>query len=227
MYFLRVILIYPSGHSNLMLKTQFKTQISALIMLFCFILLEALLVSVYAESLPNKLSITIIENFGFYINLLSVNQEMAARFMLIDNPVFIVQRLDEQKIVQFWGLYIMPVNIVILYSISLFIVGLKNKGLSAYSWGGIWGASFVLMCSIFYMRIQTCCTSDPTWIFEIWLFSQISNPFLDSGFWQEMYIQLSGWFAVIQFSLVFISIGVLFLIYYMNVVSKKNSSEIN
>jgi len=177
-------------------------KLSLYLLLPVFIVLVGILsVTITTQGLANNIELTLIENFGLYLNLLNTNAVMATKLALIDNPLILIERLDEQKINQIWGFYIMPVNAVALLLVSIFIIHIRRLKLSTCKWLVIWGGVFTIMFSIFYLRLQTCCTTEPTWLLEIWLFSQTSEPLADTAFWKDIYVQLIGRFIYIQFSI--------------------------
>ena len=104
-----------------------KTLSSSIFILVFILFLEILFVSIYTLSVPNQLVFTALDNFNFYSNLLSVNPAMAIEIAFIGNPVFIVQRLDQLQGNQIWGVYFMPVNILVLFLLSLYISIVKKS----------------------------------------------------------------------------------------------------
>ena len=191
-----------------------KTLSSSIFILVFILFLEILFVSIYTLSVPNQLVFTALDNFDFYSNLLSVNPVMAIEIAFIGNPVFIVQRLDQLQVNQIWGVYFMPVNVLVLFLLSLYISIVKKAAMSQLQWVWTFLAASILMFSMFYLRIQTCCTSGPTWLLDIWLFSQVSSPLADTALWQEIYIQLSGHFTLIQWVIAAIAVIVLYSLQY-------------
>ena len=190
-----------------------KNLVSTLFIFIFILCIEILSVSLFTQSIPNQLVFTALDNISFYMNLLSANPAMAIELTLIKNPVFIVQRLDDLQTSQIWGIYFMPVNIITLFFLSLFISSMTRIKTTIIQWIWLIFASCILMFSIFYLRIQTCCTTTPTWVVDIWLFSQVSNPLANTALWQEIYIQISNYFTLIQFSLAFSSAAILFAVY--------------
>ena len=194
-----------------------------LLIFFSTILIEVFFVSIFTQSIPNQLKFTFIENIDFYIDLLSSNPSMAFKLILIDNPVFIVQRLDELKSSQIWGVYFMPINIITLLVLSLYISRAKKLEMNSYQWSGIWFASIILIFSMLYLRIQTCCTSGPTWLLEIWIFSQVNDPLGNVAMWQNLYIKLIDIFTLIQFFIASIGATIIYMIFHTELFNKKSS----
>jgi len=190
-----------------------KTLVSTLIIFIFILCIEILSVSLYTQSMPNQLVFTALDNISFYMNLLSANPAMAIELTLIKSPVFIVQRLDDLQTSQIWGIYFMPVNIITLFFLSLFISSMTRTKTTTMQWSWLIFASCILMFSMFYLRIQACCTSSPTWLLDIWLFSQVSNPLVNTAIWQKIYLQLAEYFTLIQFLIALIGVVILFIIY--------------
>lgn len=201
-------------------------KLSLYLLIPVFIVLVGIIsITISTKSLPNNVEFTLIENFDLYLNLLNANPVMATKLALIDNPVILIERLDEQKINQIWGIYIMPINAIALLLISAFIIHIRKLKLSTCKWLVIWAAVFTIMLSMFYLRLQTCCTTKPTWLLEIWLFSQASEPLLDSAFWKDIYILLIGRFIYIQYSIATLGAFILYITSYSQLLCKNKQLQ--
>jgi len=190
-----------------------KTLISTLLVLILMICVEVLSVSLFTLSMPTQLVFTALDNFSLYISLMSANPAMAIELALISNPLFIVQRLDALQTSQVWGVYFMPVNIIALFLLALSLNVFKNIKINLSQWLWVSFASSVVMFSMFYLRLQTCCTSGPTWLLDLLLFSLVSDPLVNTSMWQEIYIKLVDYFTLIQISISFIGVAILCAIY--------------
>lgn len=190
-----------------------KTLISTLLVLIAMICVEVLLVSLFTLSMPSQFVFTALDNFSLYMSLMSANPTMAIELALLSNPIFIVQRLDVLQTSQVWGVYFMPVNIIALFLLALLLNLFKKIKINLTQWLWVIFATAVVMFSMFYLRLQTCCTSGPTWLLDLWLFSQVSDPLVDSSMWQDIYINLVGHFTLIQFLISFIGIAILCVVY--------------
>ncbi len=204
-----------------MFQGQIRFLMSSLVIFFGIIFLEAGFISIVIQSLPNQFEFVIIENFKFYRDLLHVNPVAAGRLILIENPVFVIQRIDRLNSSQLWAIYFMPISVLTQYVLSMFIVFIKKQNANPFIWLWIFVASTFLLFAVFYLRIQACCTSKPTWLLDVWLLSQIYNPLLDSTFWQGIYVQLSQWLPLIQFFIAAIALLILFICYFMNARARK------
>jgi len=182
------------------------------------------LLIIATQKFPDNIEFTVADNFGLYINLINANPLMAIKLALIDNPLILIERLDEQRINQVWGFYIMPVNAFTLLFISIFIVHIRKFNLNSCKWVIIWSSILTIMFSMYYLRLQTCCTTKPTWILEIWLFSQTSAPLADTTFWKDIYIKLIGQFIYIQFSIASVATVILYIASYSQILCKNNKN---
>ena len=190
------------------------------------ICVEIFLVSLFTLSSPNQFVFTAVDNFNFYMSLMSANPTMAIELALISNPIFIVQRLDDLQTSQVWGLYFMPVNVIVLFLLALSLNIFKNTKINLSQWLWVLFASSVVMFSMFYLRLQTCCTSGPTWLLDLWLFSQVSDPLVKTAMWQDIYIKLVGHFTLIQFMISIIGVAILVVV-YITVTNQRVKSLIN
>lgn len=199
-----------------MLTAAKQTLPTLLIILLCIIATELILMSVALRGAPNNIQFTAADNFSFYLDLFSVNTSAALKLALIDNPVFIIQQLGEVDANEIWGVYFMPLQIVLLFSLSALIIRVINLKLDAYRWSLVGIASTLLLTSILYLRVQSCCTATPRWVFDIWLLSQINDPDSDQVYWQNLYTELAEHFVLIQLSIAAIACITLFLIFFTN-----------
>lgn len=190
-----------------------KNLISTLLILVLMIFVEIFLVSLFTLSSPNQFVFTAVDNFNFYMSLMSANPTMAIELALISNPIFIVQRLDDLQTSQVWGLYFMPVNVIVLFLLALSLNIFKNTKINLSQWLWVLFSSSVVMFSMFYLRLQTCCTSGPTWLLDLWIFSQVSDPLVKTAMWQDIYIKLVGHFTLIQFMISIIGVAILCVVY--------------
>ena len=175
--------------------------------------------SLVLHGTPNSVQFPLADNFSFYIALFNANPSAATKLALIDSPVFIIQRLGDANS-QVWGMYYMPIKIIILVSLSFLITRARHLRFKAFRLSMIGTASCLLLFALFYLRIQTCCTAEPRWLFDIWMFSIISDPHYDHVFWQNIYTQLSEHFTLIQFILSSTALIVLYLASYTNIFSR-------
>ena len=196
------------------------------IILFCIIAAESIILSIALQGIPNDIQFTAVDNFGFYIDLFSVNPSAAFKLALIDNPVFIFQQLSEVDNSQIWGLYFMPIQIVSFIALSFLTIRAINLKFNAYRWSQFFIASSLLLFAILYLRVQTCCTSSPRWGFDIWLISQITDPQLNQVFWENIYTQLAEHFTLIQFCIATTGLISLYLVSYTNLFNRNTTTSL-
>lgn len=205
----------------LMFQNQTRYFVASLAVFTGIIFIETGITSLITQSLPNQFQFTVIENFNFYSNLFYINPAAALRLVLIENPVFVIQNFDGQASTQIWGIYFMPISLITLYMLSIFIVFIKKQEPSFNT--GVWLclASIILLFAVFYFRIESCCTSHPSWLLNVWLLSKVYNPLLDSIFWQDIYVLLSPWLPLMQFFMAAVSLLILFICYRLNAADSK------
>ena len=203
-----------------MLNSYTKTTVLSLLIFVAITVIGFLMASALTQSLPNDFKIPIIENFTFYTQLMQINPLITLRQVLIDNPVIISQRLDVDGKQQIWAAYIMPINILINIGLSVLYVKTYKLNFNSCKWAVICLASLLLTLSLFYMKIQACCSSRASWLGELAVLYQINNPFSDTAFWQNIYIELSNGFIILQ-SILLVSAFVLFYLIYTNKLCKK------
>lgn len=197
-----------------MLTTAKYTLPLTSIILFCIIFAELIFVSIALQGFPNNIQFTVVDNFSFYLDLFSVNPSAAVKMTLVDKPVFIIQQLGEVNANEIWGIYFMPVQIVFLISLSALMIRAINLKLNTRGWLLTGVASSLLLSAILYLRVQTCCTAEPRWVFDIWLLSRINDPTSEPLYWQNLYTHLAEYFALMQFSVATAGCIILYLIFF-------------
>lgn len=188
-----------------------KLTIRTIIAFICIILSELGVMMVVTGETPNQLEFTFIEKLNFFINIVSISPGSAANLILIDTPVVIIQKIAPLTNDQIWGMYLMPISLIIQIILSIFIawISCTTSKISIWLWTGV--GSVLLVFSVLYLKLLSCCTTGPTWCFEIWLFSQVNDPMLNTYFWQGVYMYLSPWFTVIQLTTASIALFILAL----------------
>ena len=197
-----------------------------LIILLCIIFAELILMSIALQGVPNNIQFTAADNFSFYLDLFRVNPSAATKLSLVDNPVFIIQQLGDVNANEVWGVYFMPIQIVFLITLSALINRAINLKFNACRWSQIGIASSLLLSAILYLRLQTCCTAAPRWVFDIWLISQINDPRSDQTYWQNLYTQLAEHFTLMQFSIATIGCIILYLIFFTDILCRDTKTSL-
>jgi len=180
---------------------------------------EIAALSLVTFSLPNQINFEFLYNLEIYSQLFYSNPASTLNLLLINKPVLIIQKVNDLGDAQLWGIYIMPVTVIAWLAASVFFVQLKKISPSMNIIGWMVGASLMLIISVFYLRIQTCCTESPAWLLDVMILSRVFNPLLNSGFWQDVYISVSPWFKLMQ---LFFAGSAVLIFYFSYTMSKKN-----
>lgn len=209
------VYIYDTVNSKIIMKY----IIYAGITLMMFMAVEVTVLSLVTFSLPNQISFELINNLEIYSQLFHANPIIAFKVLLINNPVFIIQKVNDLGDTQLWGVYIMPITVITWLAASVFFVQIKKVSppLNIIWW--IAGASVLLIMSVFYLRIQACCTESPAWFLDVMILSRVFNPLVNSGFWQDVYLNVSPWFKTMQ---LFFLAAAMVLFYFSYTMSRNN-----
>ena len=199
-----------------------KFLVTSLIIFASIIFIEVVFVSILAQALPNHVELTFIKNFGFYMDLLHSNHAATLKLILMQNPVFIIQKINTQTSSQVWGLYLMPISIFLQLAVSMFIVVIKKSKPSLQIWSWTLIATSILLFAIFYLRLEVCCTSGPAWLLNAILLYRVYTPSLSTIFWQDIYIQISPWLIFTQFFIATVAISILAMCFNTSSYSRKN-----
>ncbi len=176
-----------------------KTLFRVIFLFLSIILIEVLLLSLATSQIPNQINIELFNNLAIYAQLFKSNPLTILNLLLFEKPIIIIQKMDAQGITQIWGFYIMPITFITILVLSIMLsrlIELKsifiNKKLTIL-------ASIMLSFSVYYLRLQSCCTASPNWILDVLLLVRVYDPVLDTLFWQELYLIMTNWFKPIQF----------------------------
>ena len=192
--------------------------------IFCSILIiQTGIISIFTESLPNQFEFTLINNLEYFFELFNSNPSSAISVLLIHKPIFIIHSIDKLTDNQTWGFYLMPISTIMLLVLAMLITWIKQLSPAPKIWTWLILASVILSVSVFYLRVQTCCTANPSWLLEVILLSLIYNPILNSAFWQDIYLLITPWFTVIQL----LMISSALMIFYTCIVSCQKTNQKN
>ncbi len=169
------------------------------ILLFLSIItIELLFLSLATSQMPNQINIEIFNNLALYSHLLQSNPLTILNLLLFEKPVVIIQRMDSLGTTQVWGFYIMPITFISLLTLSIMLSRLIELKMILENKHIIIPATVILCISVFYLRLQSCCTADPNWLFDVLLLVRVYDPELDTIFWQEFYMMMTNWFKPMQ-----------------------------
>ncbi len=188
------------------------------VVLLGFTAVEVAVISTVTFSLPNKINFYRLDDLRVFVDLFWVSPVAAIELQLIQKPLIIIQKVNVSDGAQLWGVYIMPISMLVWFVFSVFILQIKkiSHSMKVWKWLGIAAALFI--ASVFYLRIQSCCTETPLWVFDVMILSRVFNPLLNSMFWQEVYLSVSPWFETMQLAI--LAMGVVIL--YKSYVAVKN-----
>jgi len=185
------------------------------------VLIETALLSLITWNLPNQIDFTLGQNLSFFFELFSSSPSTALDIILVHKPVIVIQRIDTLSNSQVWGLYLMPITILILLLLAVLAIWIKQTSPMPRIRAWVYLSAFLLSISVFYLRVQTCCTANPSWLLEVLILSRIYSPLLDTLFWQDIYILILPWLKTVQ---LIIASGSL-LILYLCFSTQKNISN--
>jgi hypothetical protein len=205
------------------LRAGLKILVNSLIIFASIIFIEVGFVSIFAQGLPNHVEFTFLKNFGFYMDLLHSNYAAALKLILMQNPVFIIQKTNPQTAIQVWGVHLMPITVFLQLAVSVFIAVIKKSKPSLQVWSWTLIATSILLFAVFYLRLEVCCTSGPTWLLNTMLLYRVYTPSLSTIFWQDIYIQISPWLIFIQFFIAAAAILILVICFNTNSYSQKHN----
>lgn len=187
-----------------------KHLVQTFSLLVGFIFLQIVALSLVTWSLPNQISFPFFENAGFYFQLALSNPAAALELVFVQQPMLVVEKMDIASNNQVWGIYTMPITTVTLLLLAIFTSWMSpfkqlNINSALFSSGMI-----LIIISVYYLRVASCCTSSPSWLGEVLLLSMIFNPTVDNAFWQDVYLLLTPWLYMLQLLTFIIAITCLY-----------------
>jgi len=177
------------------------------LILALLIVLQVLLVAIFMGSLPTAWRFPLVDKILLMQTLFASNPMTALQY-LWKTPVLISEQLDTQN-QQVWGYYLMPASLLMYVGVALILrYFMAGRALRAK----VLLPMMLLLLPVLYLRIAACCTSHPSWVFDVWLLGNVYQPLNDTVFWQDLYLSLQPWFVAIQF--VMVAAGFLFTFEY-------------
>jgi len=196
--------------------------VSTAIFSFLFIIfLELIFIVMATGHMPNQVDLEIFNNLSMHLNLLKINTLTMLNFLIFQKPVIIIQNVDSLGTTQVWGFYIMPITFITLVALSIIIARIIQ--IEDYFRLKYWIllATAFLAFSVFYLRLEACCTAEPNWILDVMLLVRVYDPTLDTLFWQETYLFMTSWFKPMQFIMALIAL----LLFYKCFLSLKRGNK--
>ncbi|NIQ12062.1 MAG: hypothetical protein GWO23_21545 [Gammaproteobacteria bacterium] len=78
--------------------------------------------------------------------------------------------------------------------------------------------TFLLLSSVLYLFLGSCCSGGPNWIIQTWLLSVVFNPITSSNATIKLYQSIKDWFMPIQ--LIFGGVGAALLYRFYRVAGR-------
>ena len=161
---------------------------------------EAVLVSIFAGSGPNHVSVPLLEQFSLLRTLWHSNPA-AALPLMTQTPVFVFAHQEPADSIQAWGLYYFPFTFVVHLAIAVVVASLLYRT-SDHSHRLLWltVGSTALAFSVSYTRFATCCTGGPRWVLDVALYALAFDPTPALLDWSVAYARTEALFPLMQFA---------------------------
>jgi len=187
------------------MRVWWQQILSVVWILAALIALQILLLSVFMGALPTDWRFPLVDKMPLMQTLFANNPIMVLQYSW-KTPVLISEQLDTLN-QQIWGYYLMPagllMHLLVAYVLKYFM------GQHALRRAFILPL-ILLLLPVLYLRIAACCSSEPSWVLDVWLLANVYQPLNDTVFWQDLYLALQPWFMAMQF--VMIAAGFLFML---------------
>ena len=159
---------------------------------------EAVLVSIFAGSGPNHVSVPLLEQFSLLRTLWHSNPA-AALPLLTQTPVFLVAHQEPTDSIQAWGLYYFPFTFVVHLAIAVVAASLLYRT-SGHPHRLLWltAGSAALAFAVSYTRFATCCTGGPRWALDVALYALAFDPTPALFDWSVVYAHMEALFPLMQ-----------------------------
>lgn len=172
----------------------------AILVFFCLVAVEVVLLAIVAGSGPNNVSAPLAENFSLLITLWHSNP-VAALPQIAQTPVFVIAHQEPADSIQAWGLYFFPFTFVVHLAIAVVAAQLLRRP-SGHPRCLLWltAGGAALAFAVTYTRFATCCTGGPRWALEIGLYALAFDPTRSLLDWPAIYTRLETYFPFLQFA---------------------------
>jgi hypothetical protein len=172
----------------------------AIIVFFCLVAVEAVLLAAIAGSGPNTLSVPLAEQFSLLTTLWHSNPA-AALPLIAQTPVFVVAHQEPSESIQAWGLYFFPFTFVVHLAIAVVAALLLLRPLG-HPRHLLWltAGSAALAFAVTYTRFATCCTGGPRWALDVGLYALAFDPTRSLLDWSAIYTRMETFLPYLQFA---------------------------
>jgi hypothetical protein len=151
-------------------------------------------------SMPNGVQFQATSDPAFLQILWQDNPWETVRLVLVDNPLVIVQHLQQGTGLQVWGMFYYAGAMLVYLLVSAF-TALHWRRLinSTAKQRMLFGAGTVaVLIGVTYLRLAACCTSGPSWILDTWFLANIYTPSPAASNWMLVYQYIQPWLPLIQ-----------------------------
>jgi hypothetical protein len=172
----------------------------ALIVFLCLVAVEAVLLAVFAGSLPNQVTVPLAEQSSLLVTLWHSNPA-AALPLIAQTPVFVIAHQEPAGSLQAWGIYFFPLTFLVHLAIAVVAVLLLRRPLSHprhLLWLTSGGAA--LAFAVTYTRFATCCTGGPRWALDVGLYALAFDPIRSLLDWSAIYSRVEVFLPYLQYA---------------------------
>ncbi|MCP4699980.1 MAG: hypothetical protein GY862_24480 [Gammaproteobacteria bacterium] len=168
-----------------------------------FVLTEIGIMVLAIGTAPNRAYIPVIEYWPYYQSLFQEEPWYAIHHLTLKKALLIIEQKNFKHHIQIWGLYFYPLTVATHILVSLIagtflaMARTRKKLLSKYIVFVFIGAS-LLVFSVSYIRLASCCTGGDGWTAYVWLLSKIYSPFNSSEWYGEIHTLIKDRVIFIQ-----------------------------
>jgi len=170
----------------------------AIVVFFCLVTVEVVVMAIVAGSGPNNVSAPMAEQFSLFLTLWHSNPA-AALPLIAQTPVFVIAHQEPADSIPAWGLYYFPFTFGVHLAIAVIAAQLLRRpsGLPRrLPWLITGGAA--LAFAVTYTRFATCCTGGPRWAFDLGLYALAFDPTRSLLDWSAIYMRMETFFPFLQ-----------------------------
>ena len=170
----------------------------AIVVFFCLVTVEVVVMAIVAGSGPNNVSAPMAEQFSLFLTLWHSNPA-AALPLIAQTPVFVIAHQEPADSIPAWGLYYFPFTFGVHLAIAVIAAQLLRRpsGLPRrLPWLITGGAA--LAFAVTFTRFATCCTGGPRWAFDLGLYALAFDPTRSLLDWSAIYMRMETFFPFLQ-----------------------------
>lgn len=172
----------------------------AIIVFFCLVAVEVVLLTAIAGSLPNHVTAPLAEQFSLLTTLWHSNPT-AALPLIAQTPVFVIAHQEPADSIQAWGLYYFSLTFLVHLAIAVVAAQLLCRPFGHprhFLWLISGGAA--LAFAVLYARSASCCTGGPRWVFDLGLYALAFDPTPSLLDWPAIYTRMETFLPHLQFA---------------------------